>query len=163
MFGSKKTSKFKPEQEITEVMDIVLQVGRTGKLTPVALLQPVDVSGVTVSRATLHNRDEVLRKDVRVGDRVRIQRAGDVIPEVVEVLSGSRNFESAIFQMPTHCPVSGSIVIERGANHYCSGGWSCFAQKAARLEHFVSKGAVEVEFLGQKTIAQLVESGLVKD
>ena len=93
--------KFKPEQEITEVMDIVLQVGRTGKLTPVALLQPVDVSGVTVSRATLHNRDEVLRKDVRVGDRVRIQRAGDVIPEVVEVLSGSRNFESAIFQMPT--------------------------------------------------------------
>ena len=155
--------KFKPRQEITEVMDIAVQVGRTGKLTPVALLRPVDVSGVTVSRATLHNQGEVLRKDVRAGDRVRIQRAGDVIPEVVEVLLDGRKAGASPFEMPTKCPVSGSPVVERGANHYCTGGWACAAQQTGRIQHFASKGAMEIEFLGEKTVVQFVESGLVKD
>jgi len=155
--------KFKPRQEITDVMDIAVQVGRTGKLTPVALLRPVDVSGVTVSRATLHNQDEVLRKDVRVGDRVRIQRAGDVIPEVVEVLPEGRKPGAEPFTMPEVCPVSGSPVVAKGANHYCTGGWQCRAQQRGRIQHFASKGAMEIEFLGEKTVAQLVEGGLVHD
>ena len=155
--------KFKPRQEITEVMDIAVQVGRTGKLTPVALLRPVDVSGVTVSRATLHNQDEVLRKDVRVGDRVRIQRAGDVIPEVVEVLPEGRKKGAEPFRMPERCPVDDSPVVEKGANHYCTGGWGCRAQQTGRIQHFASRGAMEIEFLGEKTVAQLVENGLVDD
>jgi DNA ligase (NAD+) len=155
--------KFKPRQEVTEVMDIAVQVGRTGKLTPVALLRPVDVSGVTVSRATLHNQDEVARKDVRIGDWVRIQRAGDVIPEVVEVLHDRRTERAAPFRMPDLCPVCGSKVVVRGANHVCSGGWSCRAQQTGRIQHFASRGAMEIEFLGEKTVAQLVERGLVVD
>jgi DNA ligase (NAD+) len=157
--------KFRPRQELTEVMDIAVQVGRTGKLTPVALLRPVDVSGVTVSRATLHNQDEVRRKDVRVGDRVRIQRAGDVIPEVVEVLHEHRkeNPAPAPFEMPSSCPVCGFPVVVKGANHVCTGGWSCRAQQIGRIQHFASRGAMEIEFLGEKTVAQLVERGLVND
>ena len=155
--------KFKPRQEITDVVDIAVQVGRTGKLTPVALLRPVDVSGVTVSRATLHNQDEVLRKDVRVGDRVRIQRAGDVIPEVVEVLLQGRKPRAEPFRMPEVCPVSQSPVVAKGANHYCTGGWVCRAQQTGRIQHFASKGAMEIEFLGEKTVVQFVEGGLVHD
>ncbi|MGH9333322.1 MAG: NAD-dependent DNA ligase LigA, partial [Vicinamibacteria bacterium] len=139
------------------------QVGRTGKLTPVALLRPVDVSGVTVSRATLHNQDEVRRKDVRVGDWVRIQRAGDVIPEVVEVLRDRRDGEPKHFQMPERCPVCQSPVALRGAYHVCTGGWSCRAQQIARIQHFASRGAIAIDFLGEKTVAQLVERGLVSD
>ena len=155
--------KFKPRQEITEVTDIVVQVGRTGKLTPVAFLRPVDVSGVTVSRATLHNQYEVDRKDVRIGDRVRIQRAGDVIPEVVEVLKEYRKSSSQSFNMPEKCPVCVSLVFKRGAYHFCSSGWACRAQQTARIEHFASKDAMEIEFLGTKTVTQLVECGLVSD
>jgi DNA ligase (NAD+) len=155
--------KFKPRQEVTEVMDIAVQVGRTGKLTPVALLRPVDVSGVTVSRATLHNQDEVSRKDVRVSDWVRIQRAGDVIPEVVEVLVDRRKEDAKPFGMPDRCPVCDSSVLVRGANHVCSGGWSCRAQQTGRIQHFASRGAMEIDFLGEKTVAQLVERGLVVD
>jgi DNA ligase (NAD+) len=155
--------KFRPRQEVTEVMDIAVQVGRTGKLTPVALLRPVDVSGVTVSRATLHNQEEVRRKDVRVGDRVRIQRAGDVIPEVVEVLHEHRQGNPAPFEMPSHCPVCGFPVAVKGAYHVCTGGWSCRAQQVGRIQHFASRGAMEIDFLGEKTVAQLVERGLVKD
>ncbi|HEY7698804.1 MAG TPA: NAD-dependent DNA ligase LigA [Vicinamibacteria bacterium] len=155
--------KFAARQEITDVMDIAVSVGRTGKLTPVALLRPVDVSGVTVSRATLHNQDEVRRKDVRVGDRVRIQRAGDVIPEVVEVLLEQRKGHPREFQMPSHCPVCGSRVEARGAYHVCTGGWTCRAQQTGRIQHFASRGAMEIEFLGEKTVAQLVERGLVRD
>ena len=155
--------KFAPRQEVTEVMDIAVSVGRTGKLTPVALLRPVDVSGVTVSRATLHNQDEVRRKDVRVSDRVRIQRAGDVIPEVVEVLLEHRKGDPPEFQMTTVCPVCGSRVELKGAYHVCTGGWSCRAQQTGRIEHFASRGAMEIEFLGEKTVAQLVERGLVRD
>ncbi len=155
--------KFAPRQEVTEVMEIAVSVGRTGKLTPVALLRPVEVSGVTVSRATLHNQDEVRRKDVRVSDRVRIQRAGDVIPEVVEVLLEHRKGHPPQFHMPSHCPVCGSKVEARGAYHLCTGGWSCRAQQTGRIQHFASRGAMEIEFLGEKTVAQLVERGLVRD
>jgi len=155
--------KFAPRQEVTEVMDIAVSVGRTGKLTPVALLRPVDVSGVTVSRATLHNQDEVRRKDVRVSDRVRIQRAGDVIPEVVEVLLEHRKGDPPEFQMTTVCPVCGSRVELKGAYHVCTGGWSCRAQQTGRIQHFASRGAMEIEFLGEKTVAQLVDRGLVRD
>jgi DNA ligase (NAD+) len=155
--------KFAARQEVTEVMDIAVSVGRTGKLTPVALLRPVDVSGVTVSRATLHNQDEVRRKDVRVGDKVRIQRAGDVIPEVVEVLLEHRKGDPPVFQMPAVCPVCGFPVEAKGAYHLCTGGWSCRAQQTGRIQHFASRGAMEIDFLGEKTVAQLVERGLVRD
>jgi len=155
--------KFAARQEVTDVLDIAVSVGRTGKLTPVALLRPVDVSGVTVSRATLHNQDEVRRKDVRASDRVRIQRAGDVIPEVVEVLLEHRKGDPPEFQMPAVCPVCGSTVESKGAYHVCTGGWSCRAQQTGRIQHFASRGAMEIEFLGEKTVAQLVERGLVRD
>jgi len=155
--------KFSPREEVTEVMDIVVQVGRTGKLTPVALLRPVDVGGVTVSRATLHNQDEVDRKDVRVGDRVRVRRAGDVIPEVAEVLTDKRDPGAPRFTMPDRCPVCQSPVVREGAYHLCTGGLSCYAQLTGHIEHFASRGAMEIEHLGEKTVAQLVEKGLVKD
>jgi DNA ligase (NAD+) len=155
--------KFAPRQEVTKVMDIAVQVGRTGKLTPVALLRPVDVGGVTVSRATLHNQDEVDRKDVRIGDTVRIQRAGDVIPAVVEVLSEKNKSRSERFKMPEQCPVCSSPVIQQGAYHLCSGGWVCLAQQTGRIRHFASRGAMEIETLGEKTVNLLVDRGLVKD
>ncbi|HYM80954.1 MAG TPA: NAD-dependent DNA ligase LigA, partial [Candidatus Limnocylindria bacterium] len=117
--------KFPPREEITRILDIAVQVGRTGKLTPVALLQPVDVSGVTVSRATLHNQDELDRKDVRIGDTVRIRRAGDVIPEVMEVLVDRRPSGTRRFVLPERCPVCGANVVREGAAHLCSNGLSC--------------------------------------
>ena len=155
--------KFAPRQEVTEVMDIAVQVGRTGKLTPVALLRPVDVSGVTVSRATLHNQDEVDRKDVRVGDTVRVRRAGDVIPEVVEVLKEKRKRGTERFVMPDTCPACRSRVVQQGAYHVCSGGLICPAQRMGGIEHFASRGAMEIEHLGEKTVKQLVERKIVGD
>jgi DNA ligase (NAD+) len=153
--------KFPPREEVTAIMDIMVQVGRTGKLTPVALLRPVDVSGVTVSRATLHNQDEVDRKDVRVGDTVRIRRAGDVIPEVVEVLLDKRPHGAAPFQMPRHCPVCKARVDRVGAYHLCTNGLSCPAQLHAHLAHFA--WVMDIVGLGGKTVKQLIERGLVKD
>jgi DNA ligase (NAD+) len=153
--------KFPPREEITEIMDIMVQVGRTGKLTPVALLRPVDVSGVTVSRATLHNQDEVDRKDVRVGDTVRIRRAGDVIPEVVEVLKDKRPRGAEPFRMPRHCPVCKARVDRVGAYHLCTNGLSCPAQLHAHLAHFA--WVMDIVGLGNKTVKQLIERGLVKD
>jgi DNA ligase (NAD+) len=155
--------KFPPRIEVTRVMDIVVQVGRTGKLTPVAALQPVDVSGVTVSRATLHNEDEVLRKDVRVGDTVRIRRAGDVIPEVVEVLKDERPRGTKPFAMPAKCPVCGAAVEKRGANHVCTNGLACRAQLHAHIAHFAARGAMDIAGLGARTAEQLIDKGLVKD
>jgi DNA ligase (NAD+) len=155
--------KFPPREEVTQVMDIAVQVGRTGKLTPVAVLHPVDVSGVTVSRATLHNQDEVERKDVRVGDTVRIRRAGDVIPEVVEVLSDRRPKDSRPFHMPRACPVCGARVDRVGAYHLCTNGLACPAQLQGHLQHFTSRGAMDIVGLGERTIAQLLERGLIKD
>jgi DNA ligase (NAD+) len=155
--------KFPPREEVTEIVDIAVQVGRTGKLTPVALLKPVNVSGVTVSRATLHNQDEVDRKDVRIGDTVRVRRAGDVIPEVVEVLEDRRPKDTAPFQLPRRCPVCGARVDRVGAYHLCTNGLSCPAQLQGHLEHFTARGAMDIVGLGSKTVAQLLRAGLVKD
>jgi DNA ligase (NAD+) len=153
--------KFEPRKEVTTVEDIVVQVGRTGKLTPVALLRPVDVSGVTVSRATLHNAGEVAKKDIRVGDTVRIERAGDVIPAVVERIPRKGERRTRAFAMPAACPVCGAEVVEEGAYHFCTGGLSCPAQLKRGIAHFASKGALDIEGLGQKTVAALVDRGLV--
>ena len=155
--------KFPPRIEVTKVLDIAVQVGRTGKLTPVAILQPVDVSGVTVSRATLHNQDELDRKDVRIGDTVRIRRAGDVIPEVVEVLKDQRPPGAEPFQLPDQCPVCGAKVEREGAYHLCTNGLACPAQLERHIGHFASRGAMDVTGLGHVTVKQLIERGLVKD
>ncbi len=155
--------KFTPRQEVTQVQDIGVSVGRTGAVTPFALLKPVEVGGVTISRATLHNADEVARKDIRVGDTVRIERAGDVIPAVVErvPVPGERRAEP--FRMPERCPVCGSRLSREGAYYYCSGKAACLAQLQGELEHFGSKIALDIDGLGEKTVAQLVDRGLVKD
>jgi DNA ligase (NAD+) len=123
----------------------------------------VDVSGVTVSRATLHNQDEVLRKDVRVGDTVRVRRAGDVIPEVVEVLKEKRPRGTTAFAMPAKCPVCGAAVEREGAYHVCTNGLSCLAQLEGHVIHFAARGAMDIAGLGGKTVKQLIEQGLVKD
>jgi len=155
--------KFTPRKEITLVQDIVVSVGRTGTLTPLALLKPVEVGGVTISRATLHNADEVARKDIRVGDTVKVERAGDVIPAIAEriVVPGERRAEP--FRMPERCPVCSSAVAREGAYYYCSGQAACPAQLKGALEHFASKSALNIDGLGNKTAAQLVERGLVRD
>lgn len=154
--------KFAPRQEETELNDIVVQVGRTGKLTPVALLRPVLVSGVTVSRATLHNEGLVQELGVRRGDRVRIQRAGDVIPQVVEVLESLRTPDDKPWEMPTECPACRAPVRTQGAYHLCTGGWKCPAQRHARIAHFVGKGAMDIDTLGEKLVAVLIENRLVE-
>ena len=154
--------KFAPRQEETELNDVVVQVGRTGKLTPVALLRPVLVSGVTVSRATLHNEAYVRELDVWSGDRVRIQRAGDVIPQVVEVVKRSRPPDGVPWSMPCECPACGAEVRPQGAYHLCTGGWQCAAQRHARIAHFVRKGAMDIDTLGEKLVAVLIENGLVR-
>ena len=154
--------KFAPRQEETELNDIVVQVGRTGKLTPVALLRPVLVSGVTVSRATLHNEGLVQELGVRRGDRVRIQRAGDVIPQVVEVLEPLRTADDEPWKMPSECPACRAPVRSQGAYHLCTGGWKCPAQRHARIAHFVGKGAMDIDTLGEKLVAVLIENQLVE-
>ncbi len=153
--------KFEPRKEITDVVDIVVGVGRTGKLTPVALLKPVDVGGVTVSRATLHNARDLERKDVRPGDRVRIKRAGDVIPAVVERIPVEGRKRKEPFAMPDVCPVCGSPVEAEGANHYCTGGLSCPAQLKRGIMHFVSKGAFDIDGIGGRTIETMVDLGML--
>ncbi len=155
--------KFPPRKEITEVQDIVISVGRTGTLTPLALLKPVEVGGVTISRATLHNADEVARKDIRIGDTVRVERAGDVIPAIAERIPVSNEVRADPFQMPHHCPICGSAVAREGAYVYCTGQAACPAQLKGAIEHFASKAALNIDGLGKKTVAQLVEHGLVKD
>jgi DNA ligase (NAD+) len=154
--------KFPAEEEATTVEDIQVSVGRTGALTPVAFLTPVRVGGVTVSRATLHNEEEVRRKDVRKGDRVFLRRAGDVIPEIVRVVTEVRPAQGlAEFAMPAECPVCHSAVHRDGAITRCT-NLSCPAQLHGRLRHFASRGAMDVEGLGDQTCSQLVERGLVK-
>jgi DNA ligase (NAD+) len=154
--------KFAARKEITVVQDIVVSVGRTGTLTPVALLKPVEVGGVTISRATLHNADEVARKDVRIGDTVKVERAGDVIPAIAERVPVPGEQRSAPFGMPDHCPVCGSKVGREGAYFYCTGQLVCGAQLKGAIEHFASKHALNIEGLGKKTVAQLVDEGLVR-
>jgi DNA ligase (NAD+) len=155
--------KFAPRKEITVVQDIVVSVGRTGTLTPLALLRPVEVGGVTISRATLHNADEVARKDIRVGDTVKVERAGDVIPAIAERVPVPGETRSAPFTMPNHCPVCRSAVAREGAYFYCTGHAACPAQLKGAIEHFTSKSALNIEGLGKKTVAQLVDQGLVRD
>ena len=154
--------KFQPKQETTKILDIRVQVGRTGALTPVAVMEPVKVGGVEVSRATLHNQDEIDRLDVRIGDTVIIQRAGDVIPEVVEVITSKRNGTEKKFKMPSKCPVCGAEVVKEEAIHRCI-GLDCPAQLKGRIRHFASKRAMDIEGLGVKLIDQLVDKSLIKD
>ena len=157
--------KFPPEEAVTEVLDIEVQVGRTGALTPVARLEPVRVGGVEVKNATLHNADEVQRKDVRVGDTVIVRRAGDVIPEVVRVIPEKRLEESQPFMMPDHCPVCGSPAerVEGEAVIRCTGGLYCREQTIQSIIHFASRAAMDIAGLGDKLVEQLVNEGLIRD
>ena len=157
--------KFPPEEAVTEVQDIEVQVGRTGALTPVARLKPVRVGGVTVTNATLHNADEVQRKDVRVGDTVIIRRAGDVIPEVVRVIPEKRMEASQPFTMPDQCPVCRSPAerVEGEAVIRCTGGLYCRAQTIQSIIHFASRTAMDIAGLGEKLVEQLFNEGLIAD
>jgi DNA ligase (NAD+) len=155
--------KFMPRGEQTRIEQIALQVGRTGVLTPVALMRPVELGGVTIARATLHNREEVQRKDIRPGDLVRIQRAGDVIPEVVERIEEAGRKREPPFQMPPKCPACGSPVVERGPYTVCPNRFACPAQLKGRLKHFASREGLDIEGLGEETVAALIDHGLVRD
>lgn len=156
--------KYPPTQATTVVRDIRVQVGRTGALTPVAIMEPIEVAGVTVSRATLHNEDEIRRKDVRIGDTVIIQRAGEVIPEVVEVVKEKRDGDEIEFRMPDYCPVCGAEVErpEGEAVARCV-GIACPAQLKERVRHFTSRGAMDIEGVGPALIDQLIERGMIND
>ena len=153
--------KFPPRREITRVLKIVANVGRTGVVTPVAMMRPVELGGVTVSRATLHNREEVARKDVREGDLVRVQRAGDVIPQVIEVVTEPGHHRGRIFRMPSNCPSCDTPLVERGPFTVCPNGFHCPAQLAARLQHFASRHALDIEGLGEESSRLFVAQGLV--
>ena len=156
--------KFPAERAETVLEDILVQVGRTGALTPVAALRPVTVGGVTVSRATLHNEDEIERKDIRVGDTVVIQRAGDVIPQILEVLLDRRPEGAEPFRLPDICPVCGSQARRDGGDvvRRCTGGLLCRAQAVERLKHFVSRGGFDIEGLGRKHIETFYADGLLE-
>ena len=156
--------KFKPRQAATRIIDIQPQVGRTGTLTPVASLEPVPIGGVIVKSASLHNMDEIERKDIRIGDTVVVERAGDVIPYVVQVLEKDRSGSERKFTMPATCPVCGSAAFrEEGEAAYRCIGISCPAKLKESLKFFGSRGAMDIEGLGEKLIDQLVERGMVKD
>jgi DNA ligase (NAD+) len=156
--------KFPAEEATTEVAGIDVNVGRTGAITPVAKLKPVFVGGVTVTNATLHNEDELRRKDVRIGDTVVVRRAGDVIPEIVRVLPEKRPADAREFEMPATCPVCGSNVVRLPdeAVARCSGGLFCAAQRKQALLHFASRRAMDIEGLGEKLVDQLVEQSIVR-
>jgi len=156
--------KFPAEEALTRLREVEFQVGRTGALTPVARLEPVFVGGVTVSNATLHNMDEVQRKDVRIGDTVVVRRAGDVIPEVARVIVERRPGDARAIVMPEACPVCASPVRREGdeAVARCTGGYRCSAQRKERLRHFASRRALDIEGLGEKLVDQLVEAGLAQ-
>jgi DNA ligase (NAD+) len=156
--------KYPAQEQLTTVLGIEVQVGRTGKLTPVAKLAPVFVGGVTVTNATLHNEDEARRKDVRVGDTVIVRRAGDVIPEVVSVLPDKRVAGAPLFTMPRTCPVCGSAAVreEGEADYRCTGGLFCAAQRKEAILHFAHRRAVEVEGLGDKLVEQLVDAHVIR-
>lgn len=162
--------KFSGEQATTSVKDILVQVGRTGILTPVAVLEPVNVGGVTVSRATLHNEDEIKRLGIKISDTVIVQRAGDVIPDIIEVLPKLRTGKEKDFYMPRNCPICGGRVEKReigagtgkSAGHFCTNK-NCFAINRRRLGHFVSRQAMDIEGLGPKILDQLIKEGLIRD
>jgi DNA ligase (NAD+) len=154
--------KFPPRKEVTRVVGIIASVGRTGVVTPVAILRPVNLGGVTVSRASLHNREEIARKDVREGDRVRVQRAGDVIPQVVERVDEPGRKRGRVYTMPNRCPSCGTRLLERGPYTVCPNGFECPAQLVGRLVHFGSRDALDIEGLGEETAKLLVEQTLVQ-
>ncbi|PJB27829.1 DNA ligase, partial [Candidatus Desantisbacteria bacterium CG_4_9_14_3_um_filter_50_7] len=156
--------KYPAEQETTKIKDIIVQVGRTGALTPVAIMEPVEVGGVVVERATLHNEDEIRKKDVRVGDTVVIQRAGEVIPEVVKVIKEKRTGKERPFEMPGKCPVCGSDAFrpEGEAVARCT-GIACPAQIKERIKHFASRNAMNIDGIGDAHIDEWVDNGLIKD
>ena len=153
--------KFEPRKEVSQVLRIIASVGRTGVVTPVALLRPVNIGGVTVARANLHNVDDIERKDIREGDEVRVERAGDVIPQVVErVDTGAER--GAPFAMPTECPSCGTTLVRVGPYTVCPNSLECPAQLVGRLTHFGSRLGLDIEGLGEQTARQLVETGLVR-
>jgi DNA ligase (NAD+) len=161
--------KFVPERTTTVVQDIKVQVGRTGALTPVAVLRPVRVAGSVVSRATLHNEDEIVRKDIRIGDTVVIHKAGDVIPEVVEVITSLRSGNERTFRMPDECPICGGPITrevildkqkQQSAAHYCMNK-NCYAIEREKIIHFVSKKGFNIEGMGEKIVEQLLNEGLI--
>ena len=155
--------KFEPRKEVTRIDRIFVSVGRTGVLTPVALLRPVEVGGVTVSRASLHNREELERKDVREGDLVRVQRAGDVIPQIVERIDEEGRERSEPFAMPAACPSCGTEPVEKGPFTVCPNHFACRAQLKGRITHFGARSALDIEGLGEETASLLVDEGLVKE
>jgi DNA ligase (NAD+) len=151
--------KFPARTEETTLRDVVVQVGRTGRLTPVALLDPVDVGGVTVSRASLHNPEQIAELGVAVGDRVRVERAGDVIPQVAEVVE---HRSEGHFAFPDTCPVCDSPVERDGPMAFCSGGLGCPAQARRSIEHYASRSGLDIEGLGEKVVRELVDEGLIE-
>ncbi len=156
--------KFPPEQALSVIESIQCQVGRTGKITPVAHLKAISVGGVLVQRATLHNADEIARKDIRVGDTVVIQRAGDVIPQILSVVKERRHALSEPYRFPDQCPVCGSLLVREAgeADTYCTGGLICSAQVVERLKHFVSRNAFDIEGLGEKNLELFHGKGLIR-
>jgi len=156
--------KYEPEQARTRLRDITIQVGRSGVLTPVAELEPVFVAGSTVSRATLHNEEEIIRKDLRIGDWVLVEKAGDVIPAVAAVLTAERDGTEKSFLMPTHCPVCGAAVTRtEGEVAVRCANPGCAAQVRRRIEYFASRSAMDIAGLGEASVAQLTEAGLLQD
>ncbi len=156
--------KFAPTQATTVIENIVVGIGRTGVLTPVAVMKPVHVGGVTVTHATLHNEDEIIKKDVRVGDTVIVQRAGDVIPEVVKIIESQRSGREKPFRMPARCPFCASLVVrpEGEVAHRCTNP-NCGAQLRERIKHFVSRNGMDIEGIGDKIVNRFLESGLIQD